>query len=113
MRDALRWLWGGYRLASNTHWGGFDVALGWLWGFCKEICGWPFLALGFGRGPGLSLKAAGERGHRGHGRAHSGRLGARGLSWRGPGVGANNEGFISTASFATCARREDPLACLA
>jgi hypothetical protein len=28
---ALRWLWGAYRLAINTHWGGFDVALRWLW----------------------------------------------------------------------------------
>jgi hypothetical protein len=25
---ALRWLWGAYPLAINTHLGGFDVALG-------------------------------------------------------------------------------------
>ena len=28
----MRWLWGAYRLASNTHWGGFDVAFMWPWG---------------------------------------------------------------------------------
>ena len=30
LRDAWGWLWGGYRLASNTHGGGFDVASRWL-----------------------------------------------------------------------------------
>ena len=46
---ALRWLWGGYRLAFNTLCCGFDVALMWLWGG---------LAVGYTYDVELELEAA-------------------------------------------------------
>ena len=67
MGDAWGWLWGGYRLASNTHWGGFDVALMWPWGGFGECrkknaeCRWSSFCLLHSRG-GLVLVWRGSGG---------------------------------------------------
>ena len=45
MGVALRWLWGGYCLATNTHGGGFDVAFRWPWGQPISVFG---LRISFG-----------------------------------------------------------------